>query len=80
MIEQITNRLPDEEFLIADGLDEAIIGVDESAMRLIYSETKCIEILTRDMPEDDAREYFNFNIKDAYVGPKTPIWCSDEFD
>ena len=79
-INQITDRYPDEEFLQADGLDEAIIGVDEQSMRLIYSESKCIEILAKEMPEDEAREFYNFNIKDAYVGEKTPIWCSSEFN
>ena len=35
----------EEDFLIADGFDDAIIGVDESSMRLIYSVSKCISIL-----------------------------------
>lgn len=69
----------DEEFLIANGFDDAIIGVDESSMRLIYSKKKCIEILTKDMSEEDALEYFSYNVSGAYVGEKTPIWCEDMF-
>jgi hypothetical protein len=55
------------------------MGVDENSMCLIYSVTKCIEILMINMDHDDAMEYFYFNMKDAYVGEKTPIWCFDNF-
>jgi hypothetical protein len=79
MIDKITERYEDETFLKVDGFDEAIIGVDEATMRLIYSVSLCIEILMRDMPEEDALEYFSFNVSGAYVGDKTPIWCTDDF-
>ena len=68
-----------ETFLKADGFDEAIIGVDETAIRLIYSVKKCIEILMRDMSEEDALDYFSYNVSGSYVGEKTPIWCYDNF-
>lgn len=77
MIEEIIEKYEDEEFLKADGFDEAIIGVDESTMRLIYSVKKCIFILMEDMCEEDAIEYFSFNVSGGYVGEKTPIWCQD---
>ena len=79
MIDIIVALYPDETFLKADGLDEAIIGVDEQSMRLIYSVAQCIEILSRDMKPDEAFEYFEYNTKGAYVGEKTPIWCDDNF-
>lgn len=76
MIERIIEEYPEEEFLTADGFDDAIIGVDEASMRIIYSVTKCLEILMKDIPnEEDAIEYFRFNVAGAYVGDKTPIWC-----
>ncbi len=31
------------------------------------------------MPEEDAIEYFNFNVSGSFVGEKTPIWCFDNF-
>ena len=80
MIEQIVEQYYDEEFLKADGFDDAIIGVDETTMRLIYSVSKCIEILMRDMSEECAMEYFTFNVSGSYVGGKTPIWCWDNFE
>jgi hypothetical protein len=46
-------------------------------MRLIYSVSKCIEILEKQMSKEEAVEHFNFNVSGAYVGEKTPIWCID---
>jgi len=77
MIDSIIERYPDESFLKADGFDEALIGVDNKSMRLVYSVSKCIEILCRDMDEVDAIEYFDYNVSGAYMGEKTPIWCDD---
>jgi hypothetical protein len=79
MIDEIIEQYEDEIFLKADGFDEAIIGVDESSMRLIYSYNKCIEILCREMCEEDAVDYFAYNVSGSYVGEKTPIWCYDNF-
>ena len=79
MIEQIFEQYYDVEFLKADGFDDAIIGIEENDMRLIYSVSKCLEILEQDMTELDAMEYFTFNVCGAYVGVKTPIWCWDNF-
>lgn len=77
MIEEIIEQYSDEEFLKADGFDDAIIGVDENNMRLIYSVSLCLSILEEEMDEVDAIEYFTFNVSGAYVGEKTPIWCWD---
>jgi hypothetical protein len=75
----ITKFYEEEELLKADGFDDAIIGIDEKTWRLIYSVSKCIEILSKNMSEEDAIEYFYFNMEGAYVGEKTPIWCTDKF-
>jgi len=70
---------PDEDILKADGFDDAIIGVDyqHTEPRLIYSVTKCLEILEKDMDSEEAMEYFDYNVSGAYVGEQTPIWCWD---
>lgn len=78
--ELIVESYEDEDFLIADGFDEAIIGVDEHSMRVIYSVSKCIEILMKDMSEEAALEHFSYNVSGAYVGEKTPIWCTDNLN
>jgi hypothetical protein len=83
MIDQILEAYPDEEFLRADGFDDAIIGVSEdfnAKARLIYSVKKCIKILMEgDMFYEDAVEYFDFNVSGAYVGERTPVWCRDDY-
>lgn len=78
MLEIIIEQYGEEEtFLKADGFDQAVLGVEENTMRLIYSVKKCIEILTEDMSEEEAIEYFNYNTLRSYIGDKTPIWCDD---
>jgi hypothetical protein len=79
MINNIIESYPEESFLKADEFDEAIIGVDEKTMRLIYSVSKCINILKKDMSEEKALEYFEYNVLGSYLGEKTPIWCIDNF-
>lgn len=80
MLEKILEWFPDEEIIKADGFDAAIIGIDESSMRLIYSVSMCIQILVNDegMDYEDALEHFNYNTKGAWVGDQTPIWCTDD--
>lgn len=80
MINEIIETFPTEEFLKADGFDDAIIGLDTNSNRLIYSTSKCIDILMKDMEEEEAFEYFEYNVQNAYVGEKTPIWCYDVFE
>ena len=45
LLGEVISYYDDETFLKADGFDDAVIGVDETTMRLIYSVKKCIEIL-----------------------------------
>ena len=81
-LDEILEYYPDEEILKADGFDDAVIGIDEKSMRLIYSVRKCIDILItkEDMTLEDALEHFSFNVSGSYVGEKTPIWCEDMFE
>ena len=55
--------------------------VDENTMRLIYSQRKVKELLMKNdgMTDEEAHEWFEYNIQSAYVGEGTPIWCSDEY-
>ena len=78
-LEITMEQYPDEEFLSGDGFEAAIIGVSDG--RLVYSVQRCIEILMiRDeMSYEDAIEYFDFNVRGAYMGEKTPIWVDDMY-
>lgn len=65
--------------LKADGLDDAILGIEEKSFRLIYSKQTTLEILMQwGMTYEEANEYYYYNIECAWVGDKTPIWCMDE--
>tara|TARA_E500000305_G_C3944876_1_gene199310 strand:+ start:288 stop:554 length:267 start_codon:yes stop_codon:yes gene_type:complete len=78
MLDLILEKYPDDKFLKADGFDEAILGVEEKDMRLIYSVKSCIDILIRGgLNDEEAIDHFYFNVHGAYVGEKTPIWCND---
>jgi len=79
MLNKIIEMYPEDDFLKADGFDDAIIGVDLVSMRLIYSVSSCIEILKNDMTEEEAEEYFEYNVEGSYMGEKTPIWSYDNF-
>lgn len=66
--------------LFADGFDEAIIGVTERDGEKIvcYNEAICVRILMdRDgMSLEEAYEYYEFNTKQAFVGPNTPLFVN----
>ena len=74
----LVNSNPEALFL--DGFDDAIIGVEENTGKLIYSMSKCLDILRQDMTEEDALEHFYYNVHGSYVGDQTPIWCFDYFE
>lgn len=71
--------------LRADGFNEAIIGVCRrfgQSPIVAYDYEKCIQILvSRDgMTEEDAREFFEFNVIGAYVGEGTPCFITPNPD
>lgn len=81
ILEAIITKFDGEEIIIADGFDEAVIGIEESTMRLIYSITKCLDILeSQGMTDEDALEHFYFNVQGSYIGEQTPIFCFDNFN
>jgi len=71
---EIAEQYP--ELLVADGFDEAILGVSQqfNSLSVAYDRNKCIEILmTRDnMTQLEAVEYFEYNVIGSYMGKHTP--------
>lgn len=69
---------PEENFIQADGFDDAIIGVEQNSKRIIYD----IDIMTTilmvvdDMSREDAIEHLEYNVIGAYVGEQTPIYIN----
>lgn len=85
IIEQELQRLGKEEnILLADGLESAFIGIGRQFGHpvAIYSKKKAIRaIRSSSMPrmsEEDAEEYFQYNIAQAFVGDNTPAFLQDE--
>ena len=63
--------------LKADGFDDAILGMsirvgDDNL--IAYDYDKCVKILQKEMPYEDAVEYLEFNVVNSYVGEGTPIF------
>ena len=61
---------------------DALVGVDDHSMRLVYSKSKIIQILINqeEMTEEDALDHYYYNIHGAYIGERTPIYVEDDLD
>jgi len=74
--------------VLFDGLDDAIVGIGRqftSDPLVVYDEDAIIEVLMRDRqieeppdpdaqdPEEEARDFYGFNIQGTYAGPGTPL-------
>ena len=71
----------DPETLLADGFEDALVGYGTRFVHgvAVYSMSKCLDILMeRDgMTDEEAMEYFTFNVTGAYVGENTPVFLED---
>jgi len=68
--------IEDHEPIEFSGLEAAVIGVasqQDGTNLLVYNVQKILEILERDMPREDAQEFFEFHIRGLYAGPGTPL-------
>ena len=73
-----------DKILLADGFEDAFLGVVESfgtVPKACYDYNKCLDVLMcgkdiEDMPMtyDEAVEYIEFNVTQAYVGEHTPAF------
>ena len=67
-----------EGAIILNDLDDAIIGIVEtmgSGPRILYSREKILEILMKDdMTEEEAIEYYDFNILNLWVNEQNPVF------
>jgi hypothetical protein len=69
----------DENVLLADGFDDAFVGIGRQFGRpiAVYDRSRCIDILQEDMSEEEAEEYFQYNVELAWVGENTPIFLEN---
>lgn len=80
-LNDIFEYYPEDEFIVMDGLDSAIVGVvEDDIMKLAYSKRKIIEhFMDEGMSYEEAMEYADFNVFCAYVGKGTPVLIEDRF-
>jgi hypothetical protein len=74
-MQRIIEEYPD--LIKMDGFDEAIIGVIEriGLEAICYDLDKVIEILMEQgMDEQDAWDWYQFNMVGAWVGENTPVF------
>lgn len=79
--DQINKYIEDQgidEVLLADGYDEAFMGLAFRQGKTVacYHREKCISILEKDMTREEAEDYFEFNTQGAWVGEGTPVYIS----
>ena len=72
----LMSALEDNECLIADGFDDALIGISAGMNPVaVYDHDLCVDILMKEgMTDEEAVEHMNFNVTGAYVGDKTPVF------
>lgn len=71
----------EQSILLADGLEEAFIGIGYQFHTpvAIYSKSKAIQCLEKKgMSELEAIEYFDRIFAGAFVGDQTPVFLQDE--
>lgn len=69
-----------EGAVMLDGFDDCIVGISESfgeEPRFIYSKKQIITKLMGDMNEEDAVEYYYYNIVGGMFGTQNPIFIQD---
>ena len=69
---------PDETVILADGFDDALIGVGRIFNGLpiaVYDSDLCIdELKKKGMNQEDAEDWFNYNVIGSYIGEQTPMF------
>jgi hypothetical protein len=68
-----------EGAILLDGYDHAIIGVVEefgNGPRILYSKDKIIETLMEDMSEEDAEDFYYYNILGLYASPQNALFLT----
>ena len=70
----------EESVVFADGLEKAFLGIGYQFHTpvALYSKNKAIQcLIDQGMDEEQALEYYDYNIAGAYVGDNTPIFLED---
>jgi len=71
----------DEDILLADGFEDAFLGVGERCggpSVAVYDYEQALSVLVRrdGLSEEEAEEHLQFNVLGAYAGPNTPYFLT----
>lgn len=78
-LSELSEIYPDENFLKMDGFDDAVIGVEDRTMRLVYSKSKIMKQLIKSMDYESAMVHFDHNIGGKLETSRMPIIVNDMF-
>jgi hypothetical protein len=71
--------LHNPDALFADGFDDCIAGFDTKGRAIYFADAIVQTLMDRDgMTEEEAMEFFGFNIECAHVGEFTPIYMWED--
>mgnify|MGYP000017284498 CR=1 FL=1 len=70
-----------EGAIVMDGFDDCIVGVSEEfgrGTRIVYSKQRIIQKMVKTdlMTEEEADEYFYFNMVGGHFGERNPIFLT----
>ena len=66
-----------EGAILLEGFDDCIVGVTEefgNGIRILYSRDKILENLKEEMTEEEANEFYYYNIVGGYFGERNPLF------
>ncbi len=74
ILERIIEVNPDAVFV--EGFNQAIIAMDSVRRVVIYDMQRFVDLLVQNdgMDEDEAEEFFHFNVGNVSMGPNTPLF------
>jgi hypothetical protein len=79
--EKMIDTEPLDGAMLADGFEDALVGYGYQFNYpvAVYSRMGCMKVLMeRDgMTDEEAMEYFDFNVQGAWVGESTPVFLDD---
>jgi hypothetical protein len=84
MLERILDYMPEVPFVLLEGYDDCVLGFDYGDgdnPRMIYSVKGILDKLAKDMSDDEAIEYFEYNIRGSFSDnnmKNCPIFCQDD--
>lgn len=74
-MDKLHEMYPELELLQADGFDDAIIGLEPLSGKVIYDIDLMVSVLVDEgLSSEEAIEYLDYNVLNAYVGENTPIY------